>query len=118
MVHDRKLAKIWKQVFKKLNSLCENINHYFSYKLTHAIHGYDIFQKYLALHGHVFESKEVTHSSGKMVHVLWKRCLYKFFLQLSHIKLYMSRQMYPTFIKTCTCIANAMENKIFKVKNI
>lgn len=67
MVHDKKLAKIWKQVFKKLNSLCENINHYFSYKLTHAIHGYDIFQKYLALHGHVFESKEVTHSSG--IHV-------------------------------------------------
>lgn len=110
MVHDKKLAKIWKQVFKKLNSLCENINHYFSYKLTHAIHGYDIFQKYLAL--------LLRHTCSKMVHVLWKRCLYKFFLQLSHIKLYMSRQMYPTFIKTCTCIANAMENKIFKVKNI
>lgn len=60
------------------NSICGNIYHHFSYKLTHAIHGYVIFSNNSDLHSvwHVFESKKATHSSDiKMVylHELWKK---------------------------------------------
>lgn len=52
-----------------------------------------------------------------MVHVHWKKDVaIKNYNYLTIYSTYLVRST-PTLIKRCTCIANAMENKIFKVKN-